>query len=152
VQIITQDGHDRVVLDRAEYEDLLDARDHAATMHDIAAGAPTLGEADMDAYLASPSPLAFWRSRAGKSLADLASDIGEPEHVVAEIDGGLQHGTVSVMARIARSLNVRIEDLVEDDVEDAAKSPGVVMLRTQHVRVLHRVGFHRVGRDRVGVR
>jgi hypothetical protein len=152
VQIITQGGHDRIVLDRAEYEDLIDARDHAVSMRDIAAGAPTLSEADMDAYLAAPSPLAYWRARSGKSLAALAEDIGEPEHVVTEIDRGTQYGTVSVLARIARSLNLRIEDLVADDVEEVATSPGVVMLRTQHVRVLHRVGLRRVRWDssRVG--
>ena len=145
VQIITQNGNDRVVLDRTEYEDLIHARDHAVTMRDIAAGAPTLSEADMDAYLAAPSPLAYWRSRAGKSVADLAADIGEAEHVVAEIDGGSKHGTLSVLARIARLLRVRIEDLVEDEVKSEANSPGVVMLRTQHVGVFDGVDLHRVG-------
>jgi hypothetical protein len=53
-------------LTRGEYEDLIDARDHAQAMCDIASGAAeTLTEAEVDAYLASATPLAFWRRHRG---------------------------------------------------------------------------------------
>jgi hypothetical protein len=57
---------DTITLTRGEYEDLIDARDHAQAMCDIASGAAeTLTEAEVDAYLASATPLAFWRRHRG---------------------------------------------------------------------------------------
>ncbi len=57
VEIIVQGGREWVVLDRGAYEDLIDARDHAVSLRDIAAGAGTLTGAELDAYLAAPTPL-----------------------------------------------------------------------------------------------
>ena len=52
-------------MSEADFQDLLDARDHAEAMRGVAAGAPTFAEAEVDAYLAARTPLAFWRQRAG---------------------------------------------------------------------------------------
>ena len=66
-----------ITLTRAEYEDLIDARDHALAMRDIASGAvETLSGAELDAYLAGPTPLAFWRRHRGMTQAALAAWIG----------------------------------------------------------------------------
>ena len=57
---------DTVTLTRAEYEALIDARDHAQAMREVATGAmETLSDAELDAYLAAQSPLAFWRKHRG---------------------------------------------------------------------------------------
>ena len=114
MDIIKQDGRDRVVLDRAEYQDLIDARDHALAMRDIAAGAETLTEAELDAYLAAVTPLAYWRKRAGKTQSGLAQEVGVSQPFLAQIEAGRRDGTVSVLARIAKALRVRIDDLVAD--------------------------------------
>ena len=60
---------DTITLTRTEYEDLVDARDHALAIRDIASGAAgTLTSAEVDAWLAAASPLAFWRrSRRGSA-------------------------------------------------------------------------------------
>jgi DNA-binding XRE family transcriptional regulator len=112
IDIIIHDGRERVVMDKSDYEDLIDARDHAAAMRDIAAGAPTLTRAELDAYLAAPTPLAFWRQRAGKTQATLADEIGVSQPFLAQIEGGQRQGTVGVLARLAKALRVRIEDLI----------------------------------------
>lgn len=53
---------DTITLTRAAYEDLVDARDHALAMRDVATGAvEALTGAEVDAYLAAATPLAFWR-------------------------------------------------------------------------------------------
>ena len=107
------DGKERIVLDPEEYQDLIDARDHAIAMAEIKAGAPTLSETELDAYLAAPTPLAYWRKRAGKTQAELATAAGVSQAFVAQIETGKRDGTVGVLARIAEVLGVRIDDLVE---------------------------------------
>lgn len=70
---------DTVTLTRTEYENLVDARDHAQAMRDVVTGKlETLGDADLDACLAAPTPLAFWRQRCGLTPAALAQASGVP--------------------------------------------------------------------------
>ena len=114
MEVITAAGHERVVLERAEYEDLVDARDHALALQDIAAGAPVLSEAELDEYLAAATPLAYWRKRSGKTQAALAAEAGVSQPFLAQIETGKREGSVGVLAKIARALRVRIEDLVAD--------------------------------------
>lgn len=112
--VVTEDGRERVILDRRDYEDLIDARDHALAMQDIVAGAETLTAAELDAYLAAPTPLAFWRKRAGKTQTELAEKAGISQAFLAQIEGGKREGTVTVLAKIAAALRIRIEDLLTD--------------------------------------
>lgn len=112
IDTIVQDGRERVVMDITDYQNLVDARDHEVAMRDIAAGAETLSEGEMDAYLATATPLAFWRKRAGKTQAALAQAAGVSQAFLAQIETGRRSGTVGVLARIARELGVRIDDLV----------------------------------------
>ena len=113
IETIVENGRERVILDRADYEDLIDARDHAIAVHDIAAGAVPLTSQEMATYLASPTPLSFWRNRAGKTQAALAADAGISQPFLAQIEAGQRTGTVTVLARIAHALGVRIDDLVK---------------------------------------
>ena len=55
-RIITEDGRRRVVMDEADYQSLIDARDPAVEMRDIAAGTPTFSDIELDDYLAAASP------------------------------------------------------------------------------------------------
>ena len=102
---------DTVTLTRAEYQSLVDTRDHAVAMRAVATGEmPTLTEAELDAFLAAPSPLAFWRGRRGIGVASLASDAGMTEGELLAIEQG---GTadVTVFARLSAVLGLRIEDI-----------------------------------------
>jgi len=67
----------------------------------------------MSGVLAAPTPFAFWRKRSGKTQANLAAEAGVSQPFLAQIEAGKRRGTVAVLARIARALGVRIDDLVE---------------------------------------
>ncbi|TCZ64493.1 helix-turn-helix transcriptional regulator [Roseicella aquatilis] len=107
---------DTITLTRAEYEDLVDARDAAVALREVATGAvDTLGEADLDAYLASDSPLAFWRRHRGMTQAALAASVGISQPYLGQIERGVRTGDVHLYQRLARALRLRIEDIVQDD-------------------------------------
>jgi len=117
---ISPDGERLVTMTAEDYQDLIDARDAAVAMRDIATGTmPTVADADLDAYLAAPTPLAFWRKHRGLTQAALsqAADISQP--YLAQLENGQREGTVSVYARLARLLHVRIDDLVAEAPADA---------------------------------
>jgi DNA-binding XRE family transcriptional regulator len=105
--------NDTITLTRADYEDLIDARDHAQAMRDVATGAmETLSDAELDAYLAAQSPLAFWRKHRGLTQTALSAAAGITQPYLAQIEGGSRGGDVALFAKFARALRVRIEDLV----------------------------------------
>ncbi len=105
--------NDTITLTRAEYEELVDARDHAQAMREVATGAmETLSDGELDAYLVAQSPLAFWRRRRGLTQAVLAASAGITQPYLAQIEGGSRGGDVALFAKFARELRVRIEDLV----------------------------------------
>lgn len=104
-----------VTLTHAEYQELVDARDHAVAMRDVATGAmPVLSEADVDAYLAAPTPLAFWRKQRGLTQAALAGQVGITQPYLAQIEHGRRGGDVVLYSKLAAALKVRIEDVVPD--------------------------------------
>lgn len=113
LKVISGPG-DVVTMSRADYEDLVDSRDHAIAMRDIAAGTmPMIADEDMDAYLAAPTPLAFWRKQRNLTQAQLAEAAEISQPYVAKLEaGGKQGAAATVYARLARQLGVRIDDLV----------------------------------------
>ena len=121
------DGAERVSMPRSEYQDLIDARDHAIAMRDVAAGSPVLTEAELDTYLAAPSPLAFWRKRARLTQAALAQKVGVSQAFLAQIEAGDRDGTVGVLKRISDALGVKIEDVIlgaeSQDTNQIRKKP-----------------------------
>ncbi len=107
---------DTVILTRREYEDLVDARDHAVAMRAVATGVmETLDDAEMDAFLAGPTPLAFWRARRGLTQAALAERLGITQPYLAQLEAGKRVGNIRLYARMAKALGLRIEDLVDAD-------------------------------------
>jgi DNA-binding XRE family transcriptional regulator len=111
--IRTADGEEKVLLSVGEYPDLIDARDHAVALRGLADGSiETLTEAELDDYLAAATPLAFWRQRRGLTRAALAAAAGVPQDVLAKAEDGQQVGDVTLYAKLARALRMRIEDLV----------------------------------------
>ena len=60
-----------------DYQGLIDARDAEAAMRAAAAGTlQTLSAADVGAYLATATPLAFWHKYRRFTQADMAQRIG----------------------------------------------------------------------------
>jgi hypothetical protein len=109
----TPSGDKLVVLPIDEYEDLVDGRAFDASIQAIRSGdMDMLTQAEADAYLAAPSPLAFWRAYRGLSLASLAGAADVPQTELVRLEAGATDGDVRVFARLAAALRVRIDDLV----------------------------------------
>jgi DNA-binding XRE family transcriptional regulator len=108
---------DVVTMTREEYESLIDARDHAIAMREIEAGAvPTVPDSAVDDYLAAPTPLAFWRRHHGLTQAELADAAAVTQPYIARLESGQKTSAgIRIYARMAKRLQVRIEDLVVDD-------------------------------------
>ena len=84
-------------------------------MRDVARGAlETLSEAELDAYLAAPTPLAFWRRQRGLTQAALALTLGVSQPYMAQLEHGRRRGDAQLFARAARALRVRMEDLLAE--------------------------------------
>lgn len=105
---------DSVTLSQSEYQDLIDARDHAIAMREVGAGAATIGEQDMDAFLAAATPLAFWRRHRGMTQAALSQLVGVSQPSLAQAETGRRGLSVKTWAKLARALGVRMEDVVVD--------------------------------------
>lgn len=112
---VSPDGESLVTMTTEEYQDLIDARDAAIAMREIANGAmPTVAEADVDAYLAAPTALAFWRKHRGMTQVELSQLAGISQPYLAQLENGQREATMPVYARLAKLLRVRIDDLIAE--------------------------------------
>jgi transcriptional regulator with XRE-family HTH domain len=75
---------------------------------------PTLNEDELQAYLTTPNPLTFWRKHRGHNQAALAALVEISQPYLAQIEAGKRVGDVRLYAKIAKILQVRIEDLIAD--------------------------------------
>ncbi len=110
--ITTPGGEKLAILPADEFEDLCDQLAHATAMADYRAGreeALTLEE--VDALLEAPTPLAFWRAKRGLTQARLAKAAGTTQPHIADIESGKHGASFDLMARIAKALRVKIDDL-----------------------------------------
>ena len=57
-------------------------------------------------------PVRAWREQRGLNQGQLAAMIGISRAYLAQIEGGERTGTLEVMARVARALDRRLEDLI----------------------------------------
>jgi DNA-binding Xre family transcriptional regulator len=111
---IGPDGQKLVTMTAEEYEDLIDARDAEAAMREIAAGTmPMVPNDAVDAYLAAPTPLAFWRGHRGLTQVELAESAGISQAYLSQLENGEREAVASVYRRLAERLRVRIGDLLD---------------------------------------
>ncbi|HEY3846037.1 MAG TPA: helix-turn-helix transcriptional regulator [Acetobacteraceae bacterium] len=74
---------------------------------------PGLTDAEIDAYLAAPTPLAYWRKRRSLTQAKLAAAGRISQPYLAQLENGQRvSADIAVYARLAKRLGVRIEDLI----------------------------------------
>ena len=121
---ISPDGQRLVTMTAEEYQDLIDARDAEAAMRAIAAGTlQTLSDADVDAYLAAVTPLAFWRKHRGFTQTDMAREIGVSQPYLAQLENGQREGSVSIYRRLAKSLGLSVDELLPEEPAVAISNP-----------------------------
>jgi DNA-binding XRE family transcriptional regulator len=110
---ISPTGERLVTMTAAEYEDLVDARDAAVAMRDVASGAmETFSDAETDAYLSAKTPLAFYRRHRGLAQDALAASAGISQAYLSQLERGAREGSPRLLRALARALRVRIEDLI----------------------------------------
>jgi DNA-binding XRE family transcriptional regulator len=116
-QIITSpSGEELVVLPRSDYEDLVDALAARKVEAALAGGHEELLTADEAAALvAAPTPLAFWRKKRDKTQSQLAAEIGVSQNFLSDLERGNATGDVTLYGKLARSLEVSIDDLAPQD-------------------------------------
>ena len=80
-----------------------------------------LKDSEMDAYLAAPTPLAYWRGRRGVSQEDLARAAGISAETLAALEIGTLVGDVGAYQRLARCLRIGLDSVVPADEAEAAE-------------------------------
>jgi transcriptional regulator with XRE-family HTH domain len=117
----TPKGDDIVILSRKEYDWLIanaseDAADVETLRRSIAriksGEEHTLTSAEVDELLASKTPLAFYRKRAGLTQAKLAERAGIAQGFLSEIEARRKSGDVQTLRKIAELLKISLDDLV----------------------------------------
>tara|TARA_R110002020_G_scaffold15140_63_gene53507 strand:+ start:2834 stop:3217 length:384 start_codon:yes stop_codon:yes gene_type:complete len=120
--IITPGGEELVLVPRADFEALIaerneDARD-IVLADTIVAGVrngdmATLSETEADILLAAPTALSGWRKIRGLTQVSLSAEAGISQNYLSELERGKRGGTTDVLAKLARVLRVRIDDLID---------------------------------------
>jgi len=120
--ITTPGGEKLAILPAQEYEDLCDALAHATAMTEYRAGRDEgLTTDEVNALLAAPTPLAFWRAKRGLTQAALAKSAKTTQPHIADLESGKHGGSLEAMARIAKALHVKIDDLAPANSAPAGK-------------------------------
>jgi DNA-binding XRE family transcriptional regulator/PHD/YefM family antitoxin component YafN of YafNO toxin-antitoxin module len=116
--IKTPKGERMILISEADFEAMQDAADAAAherTMAEIAAGMQEwLTSEEVDAALAEPTPLAFWRKKRGLAQKELAKTVGISPSYLSGLESGARKGDPQLFLRLSRALRVRMEDIVID--------------------------------------
>ena len=123
VRTKTPAGEDIVILPAAEFERLVDLAEDARDIRDaekalaeIEAGtAELLSRVDVQVYLDSPSPLAFWRKRRGLTQTALAKAVGVSQAYMAQIESGKRTADIRIYQRLANRLGVMLDDIVSSE-------------------------------------
>lgn len=119
----TPAGEDIVILSRDEYDDLVSAKEDstdAARARELIGrvdnGTETmLSPAQLEEFLAAPTPMAFWRKTRGYTQAFVAAQAGIGQGYLSELEAGKKSGDVAVLRKIATALHVSLDDLVPEE-------------------------------------
>lgn len=102
-------GTDKVVIRLDDFEDMLDA-----LAYDSASGRSdeTFPAEVVEQLLAGENAMRVYRSYRNMTQAALASQVGLSQAAIAEIESGRKNGSMASLKKIAKALNVDIDDLV----------------------------------------
>ncbi len=122
---ILSETQDTVTVSRGDWTQLLseleDAQDRAAVVGRRRHEAATGKKAARRDYLTAPearrlldgeSPVKVWREKRGRSQRELATAAGMSAGYLADIETGRKPGSAAALARLAKALQVQIEDLL----------------------------------------
>jgi DNA-binding XRE family transcriptional regulator len=113
--VTTPGGEELAILPRAELEEIIEAATHARALSEYRSGRDLGLTADeMRDLLAAPTPLAFWRRKRGSTQAKLATAAGITQNYLSDLETGKREGSPAQWLRIARALDVPLEDLVTE--------------------------------------
>ena len=123
-QIVEIAGEKMAVLPVADYERLLE---RAEDKVDIVAaqgaeerrlaGEEYVPAEMVDRILDGENPLRVWRQYRTFSLKQLAEKSGVGLSYISELERGLKNGPGRVWAKLARALNVAVEDILPDEAD-----------------------------------
>lgn len=107
--VLPYDTYLRLVEDA---EMLADIRDYDAAMQAIAEGEELIPAEVVYAILDGANPIRVWREHRGLSQGELAAKAGISPSYLSQLESGKRDGTMEVLAAVAFSLNVTLDDLV----------------------------------------
>lgn len=119
VQIIHRDGQPEwAVLPYADYEALVEAAEMLADLRTydeakarLADGEETIPAEVTFAILDGANPIAVWRKYLKLSQQQLAAEAGISQSYLSQLEAGKRNGTTAVLARLARALEVDLDNL-----------------------------------------
>ena len=123
-QIIKKDGKpEYAVIPYEEYRRLMADAEMLADVKafDSARKALAAGEEEVipsevvDRLLEGDNPIRVWREYRGLSAADLAKACGVTAAAISQIESGKRKSSVTLLQKIARTLNVDLEALVSTE-------------------------------------
>ncbi len=125
-----------VTLPRADYEALLqrlaraeaqvaqaDQRAHEKLLGRVRSLADFPPIVLIERMLAGESKVRIWREHRRLGLRALATRAGVPPSYLSEIENGHKPGSVAALAKLARALDVSVDELVPDKPADAILAP-----------------------------
>jgi DNA-binding XRE family transcriptional regulator len=117
-KITTPSGDILVIMPLAEYEALVEGADIAAHKREMArlgsGRSVKLSAKETAALLEAPSPLSFWRKRAGMTQVELAQTAGISQSYLSELESGARKGDPALFKKLASVLSVPLDDLIAD--------------------------------------
>ena len=96
-------------------EMLEDIRDYDEAMAALEAGEETFPASLVYALLDGGNPVAVWREYRGFSQVELAESADISTAYLSQIESGKRKGSAKVLARLAKSLNLTIDDLITSE-------------------------------------
>jgi ribosome-binding protein aMBF1 (putative translation factor) len=128
-------GDDIVILSRTEYdqlvaaanEDTRDAETRRRSVARVSSGEEeTFTSAEVDAFLAAKTPLAFFRKKRGLSQDDLAKRASITQGYLSEIEIGRKSGDVRTLRMLTDALKVSLDSLVPEEPREEDTKPRAV--------------------------
>lgn len=125
-QIVEIAGEKMAVLPVADYERLLDMvedKEDALAAEDAekrrAAGEEYIPAEVVDLILGGENPLKVWRKYRGLTQGELGAAVGRKTTMISDLEAGKRDGSGQLWAKLARVLNVAVEDILLEESRSA---------------------------------